>query len=263
MLTYNQKNIDNLKLNNNVINDDKTYLIAQYFIHSNLERKNEIISCLRRNLQLNEITKIYLLNEKIYSDKELGIDDLLIENKQKIEQILINKRMTYKDALLFIHYMIKNGNTGYFIIVNSDIFFDNSLKNLQITSLSREKSIYTILRFEYNEKYKDDLKQSKLLGPTKTSQDTWIIHSNFCPSKNEIEQCNFNLGLPGCDNVIAYLFFDFGYKIYNEPYVIKTYHFHSSKIRNYSESSRLPKPYLFVYPVLRTPKLVRIIHEAI
>jgi hypothetical protein len=270
MTTYEQKNIDNLRLNNNGndnnnninINEQKIYLIAQYFIHPNIERSNEIISCLRRNLQLNQITKIYLLNEKIYNDEELGIDDLSIETKEKIEQISINKRMTYTDALLFIKLMHEKGNIGYYIIANSDIFFDDSLKNLQITSLSIEKSFYALLRYEYDEKYGDDLSQSKLFGPFKTSQDTWIIHSNFCPSNVQIEKCNFSLGIQGCDNVILYLFFSFGYKVYNEPYVIRTYHLHSSQIRNYSEASRLPRPYLFAYPVLRRSNLVRIFHEA-
>ncbi len=261
MTTHDQKNIDNLVLTNNNTNHN-IYLIIQYFISSNLERRNELVTCLRRNLQLSEITKIYLLNERIYTNEELGVDDLSIEIKEKIEQISINKRMTYKDALLFIKSMHEKGDSGYFIIANTDIFFNNTLKNLQITSLSQQKSFYALLRFEYYDKYKDDLSQAQLLGPFKTSQDTWIIHSNFCPSINEIEKCNFNLGVPGCDNVIAYLFFSFGYKIYNEPYVINTFHFHSSQFRTHSEALRLHKPYLFTYPVLRTEKLVRIIDEA-
>jgi hypothetical protein len=259
---YEKKNIDTL-LNNTIINDDdKTYLIAQFFIPSNQERYQEIVSCLRRNLELSELKKIILLNERIYTEEELGISDLSNENKQKLEQISINKRLTYKDALLFIKQMCDSGNRGYFILVNSDIFFDKSLENLKITSLSREKAFYALLRFEYLEKYKENLHQSHLCGPTKTSQDTWIIHSNFCPSINEIEKCNFYLGLPGCDNVIAYLFNSFGYKIYNEPFVIKTYHLHSSQIRNYSEADRLPRPYLFLFPVLRKNTIVRVLHEA-
>jgi hypothetical protein len=257
-----QKNIDTILLKNDNKHNN-TYLITQFFIHPDKKRHHEIVSCLRRNLQLKELTKIYLLNEKIYSEEELGISDLCDENKKMIEQICINERLTYKDVLLFIKFMAEKGYNGYYIFANSDIFLDNSLKNLQSTSLSREKAFYAILRFEYNEKYKDDLSQSILFGPSKTSQDTWIIHSNFCPNNNEIEQCNFSFGLPGCDNVIAYRFNSFGYKIYNEPYVIKTYHLHSSQIRNYSERNRLSRPYLFLYPVFRDEKIVTIIDNAV
>ncbi len=264
ILSYSEtKNIDNLNAFNEKKSDNKIYLITQFFIHSNIKRHNEIVTCLIKNLQLVELTNIILLNEKIYSEEELGISDLCDENKQKIMQICINKRLTYKDVLLFIKERNKENLNGYYIFANSDIFFDNSLKNLPITSLSREKSFYAILRFEYDEIYKENIGMSKLLGPAKTSQDTWIIHSNFCPNDNDINKCDFSFGLPGCDNVIAYLFNSFGYKIYNEPYIIKTYHYHSSQIRNYSEKNRLPRPYLFIYPVFRSVDTVRIIHEAI
>jgi hypothetical protein len=258
------KNIDDLKLQPSN-QYDKIYLITQFFIHNDTKRNNEIIFCLKNNLKIKEITKIFLLNEKIYTDVELGLYELNEEelnNKDKIEQICINKRLTYKDVLLFIKQMKETKMDGYYIFANSDIFFDNSLKNLNITSLAREKSFYAILRFEYEENYKEKLQMSQLFGPAKTSQDTWVIHTNFSPTEAEINKCSFNFGLPGCDNVIAYLFNSFGYKIYNEPYVIRTYHYHNSQIRDYSEKNRLPRPYLFAYPVFRNNNTVRIINEA-
>lgn len=259
IMAFESNNIDKL-LNNRTC--EKIYLINQFYIDAIPERQHEIVSCLRKNLELQQITQIFLLNEKIYNEDELGISDLSNEHKEKIQQIVITKRLTYKDALLFIKKMNDTQINGYYIIANSDIFFDNSLENLQITSLSMEKSLYALLRFEYNENYKEDLSQSKLSGPYKTSQDTWIIHSNFCPSINEMEKCNFNLGVPGCDNVIAYLFDSFGYKIYNEPFIIRTYHFHCTQIRNHSEKNRLPRPYLFLYPIFRNQNIVKIINEA-
>jgi hypothetical protein len=138
---------------------------------------------------------------------------------------------------------------GYIVIANSDIFFDNSLQNnIRKTSLATEKSMYALLRFEFNEK---KLRDCKLFGPRPDSQDTWIFHTNFKPNDVQMLCCNFLLGVPGCDNSITYLFNKFGYKIYNEPYIIKTYHYHMDSTRNYDNSHRIQPPYLLVNPIVR------------
>ena len=63
---------DELKLNTFETKDDIN-LIYQYFIHDNIERRKELEFCLKQNLENKNINKIYLLNEKIYSAKELGL----------------------------------------------------------------------------------------------------------------------------------------------------------------------------------------------
>ena len=76
------------------------------------------------------------------------------------------------------------------------------------------------------------------------SQDTWILHSNYFPESTE--DLNFNLGLGGCDNSIAYLFYKKGYIIFNDPFVIRTYHYHTTGIRNWGNLNRTKKPYLYL-----------------
>ena len=78
------------------------------------------------------------------------------------------------------------------------------------------------------------------------SQDSWIIHSNYLFQKTD----NFNiyLGKPGCDNAIAYYFRNSGFKIYNCPYFIKTFHLHETKTRDYTVKDRINGNYLNVFP---------------
>ena len=62
-------------------------LIYQFFIHRNKQRYNEIKQCLKFNVANNNISKIILPNERIYTDKELGI------KSDKIVQVDIKRRI--------------------------------------------------------------------------------------------------------------------------------------------------------------------------
>ena len=98
---------------------------------------------LKRNVENPLIERIILLNERIYTRKELGV------KSGKIKQIDI------KDRLKFSHifeYVEKEKLDGYIITCNADIFFDKSLENLYISGMDRNKIMYGQLRFEYNNK---------------------------------------------------------------------------------------------------------------
>jgi hypothetical protein len=240
---YNCKNSDSL--NKEDYNEDDIYLVYQYFIHSNDERYREIKFCLKRNIQLNLFKKIILLNERIYTADELGLTD---EEMKFVEQININKRLKYIDVFL----QIKNlGLDGYIVFCNSDIFFDKTINNLRKSCLSKSKSIYTLLRFEYNNQHKLDkcklFKHPRTNKPRPDSQDVWIYHTSQLEITSDlIRNANFMLGMPGCDNKITYVLAQLGYKCINEPYNIKTYHYHSTQIRNYGRKDVIPPPYLYV-----------------
>ena len=260
MFDSNSGNIENLSLHS--LNQDDIYLITQFFIPSNLERKKELIFCLKENININIFKKIFLVNEREYTKEELELNDSEMTN---IIQIIFtnNQTQTQGQRMKYIHPFLLielQKITGYIVISNSDIFFDNTLLNIRKTSLSIQKSMYALLRFEFefnnlnknlSLSFEDKKTQAKLFCPRPDSQDTWIFHTNFIPSKQEIIKCNFELGQPGCDNSIAYLFDSFGYQLYNEPFIIKTYHYHTTNIRNYTRENLIKPPYLLVKPVIR------------
>jgi hypothetical protein len=246
MKVLKSENIDTLiKNESNITVNHKIYLISQFYIPNDNSRYKEICACLKKNLDLKMFHHIYLINERTYTKDEMGVSD---DDMNNIKQIVFDKgqRMKYMHAFGLIKAMKLD---GYVVIANSDIFFDNTLLNLEKTSLLREKSVYLLLRFEYTNQ--ENLNDCPIFGPRLDSQDTWIFHSKYLPNDNQILKTNFLLGKAGCDNAIAYLFNEFGFKVFNEPYIIKTYHYHISKYRNYSGVDKIPPPYMVVTPVIR------------
>ena len=85
-------------------------VITQFYIPKNNNRTNEIRKCLALNAHNNQISNIYLLNEKIYSDKELGT------SSDKIKQVNIGGRLKYSDVFDFVE---KEKLSGFICILNS------------------------------------------------------------------------------------------------------------------------------------------------
>lgn len=243
---YVNKNRD--KLVKTPYNNDSIYLCLQFFIHNDNNRQKEILYCLKNNIKLGLFKQIILLNERIYTSDELGLTNT---EMKCIIQLNIKKRLTYSLAFKRIQ---KLNLKGYFVISNSDIFFDQSILNVRKSCLDQKKSIYTLLRFEYLKQ--KNIKHCKLFIhprtnlPRNDSQDVWIYHSNFHPTNEQIlNESNFQLGMPGCDNKITYILTNNGYICINEPWNVKTYHYHTTEIRNYTRNDVLPPPYLFIEPI--------------
>jgi hypothetical protein len=163
-------------------------------------------------------------------------------NSDKIIQVDIKHRLQFKEVF---EYIFVNQIKGYNIIINSDIFFDASIKNLFKSDIHIHKKMYALIRYEFN---KDDINKSELFGNRGDSQDTWIIHSNFTFGKREYNTFNFEFGKPGCDNKITYLMSTLGFEILNDPEFIKSYHIHESNVRNYTNSDSVTPPYEMVIP---------------
>lgn len=219
--------------------NDEIILIQQFFIHSNSERYKEIKETLSYNTYNKYIDKIILLNERIYSSEELGV------SSDKIKQVNIKKRLTYKDVFDYAETL---GDNKYIILSNSDIFFDATIKRIKISGLTTNKKLFSLLRYEY--KPGTSLKNCKLFGPRPDSQDSWIWHSKWKIPKDISKVLNIELGKAGCDNKIIYLLNILGFACFNEPVLIKSYHHHNTIIRDYKHSDRVSKPYHAIFPVL-------------
>lgn len=219
-------------------NNDPIILVYQYFKHSDTTRHREIKNCLIRNVNNSFISRIILLNEREYTNDELGVDS------SKVEQIIVGNRLYFSDIF---DYVEKLSLKGYIITCNADIFFDKTIENVKSTNMHKEKKMYAQLRFEYINK---NLKKCKLFGPRSDSQDTWIFHSNFNIGKSYRKIFKIHFGMPGCDNKLTYLFYLMDFNVHNDPYFIKTYHYHRTEIRNYENKPPLLRPYMFVIPYL-------------
>lgn len=226
------------KLNvRNTNNYNKNYLVYQFFIPKDSRRYEEIKKALQKNMKNQHIDKIYLLNEKIYSDEELGV-----KSSDKLEQIDHKKWLSFKDVFDFIDLKKLDGNV---IFCNSDIFFDETIKTLKNIHLHKKKEFVSLLRYEYNNE--NNLNTCKIFGPRWDSQDTWIIHSSQNVEKQYRMGFDFCFGQPGCDNKILFLMKLLGYRMYNDPKTIRTYHIHNDKGRNY-QKNRVQPNYGYLIP---------------
>ena len=73
---------------------DKVNVVYQYFVHSNSLRQKEIEYCLQALLKNQHIDKIYLLNEKEYTETELGLSHF--ENKELINEKIVQKFIVHR-----------------------------------------------------------------------------------------------------------------------------------------------------------------------
>lgn len=223
--------------------DTDINIFCQFFIHKDRKRYLEIVDCLRRNVMNPCIHRIYLLNERIYTNDELGISDISPDMTSKVVQENVELRLTFQRVFQFI---TEKNIKGYHVIINSDIFLDNSIKLLLNTDLHIKKQAIALLRFEYDGKGNPGA--SRLFGPRMDSQDTWIIHSNFNVVAKQQKAFSFEFGKPGCDNKIVYIFNILGYEIFNDPLLIQSYHYHVTQIRDYGRKDVIPLPWGVVVP---------------
>lgn len=213
---------------------DDIFLIQQFFINKDPFRNKEIQYCLKKNVNNHNFKKIYLLNEKIYSQSELGLSD---DEMLRIQQVNIVDRMTYKHVLDFVS---SSNLSGYIVFSNSDIYLDDTIQNVFNTTLYYGRCWYAQLRIEAYTK--------KLFGPNSHAQDTWIFHTK-CKIQNT-KPFDFILGKLGCDNRVVYEVVNQNIYVFNDPNYIKTYHLHKSINRDYSMTDKLPPPYLRITPNL-------------
>ena len=231
-------------LNVSAANGEKIYLIYQYFTPKTQKRLEEMQICMKKNVQNNAFEKIFLLNERQYSREELGLKQYthtIID--RRVEQVVINNRLKFSDVFDFV---AKKKLLGFVVVINSDIFFDETIRLLNKTDMHLHKSMLSLLRYEYRT-YMLQLSDARLFGPRGDSQDTWIFHSDYNIKEEYRRAFNFYFGQPGCDNKLLYLYKTLGYKLYNDPQAVKSYHLHADVGRNYNLQP-LPTPYYIMMP---------------
>ncbi len=208
-------------------------LITSYYNANSVERQREIDECLINNNNNQFIKKIYLLNNDIY-------DLEFLENKNKIKQILIQEeKLNFKKTIEFINKYLED---EIVILSNSDIYFNDTLFKLIDYDFSNK--VLCLLRYNIIENNKLDI--FRHFGePRADSQDSWIFKS---PLKVNINNINFNFGIPGCDNMFAAELYNSNYILSNPSYDIISVHLHDSNERSNNEHLRIHGNYCLIYP---------------
>ena len=205
-------------------------LITTYYKSDNEERQKEIDECLIHNNNNVYISKIYLLNNRLF-------DLDFIADTSKIIQIIISIEpsyiLKYNDAINFININLKR---EICILSNSDIYFDKTLNKIgDITD-----RLYALLRYD-----KDSGIFSRYNIPRNDSQDSWIFRA---PLNIDLNRLDFSLGTLGCDNIFANIVYESGIDISNPAFDIITTHVHKTEYRTYNIYNRIYGKYCLLTP---------------
>ena len=188
-----------------------------YYKSKSPERQEEFIYCLKKNIACESIEKLYLL-----------IDDGHVPeiSSHKIEIISFKERPTYK-RWIELTEEICLGKIS--VLANTDIHFDKSVLLLRELFKADLHAFVALSRYE-----KEGDSQTLHKNPH-WSQDVWAVHGDYAFSERLKTSLDIPLGIPRCDNKIAYLFAIHGSKIYNPCNQVKTVHAHETQLRSYSK----------------------------
>jgi hypothetical protein len=198
----------------------KKILIFQWFHCNDALRKDELVQCIEHNL-------------------ELGFDNVIIFNDSvkptftgdNITNIEAGGRLTYHN---FIDVMNEPRNFGAMVcLTNTDIKLDKRI--FELSPMLDSNVLFSISRHEHD---------GQLTDLPWCSQDTWVALSQPVPQSVQLQSA-IPLGMPGCENRIAEVFFSAGFRVFNPCLGIKNVHVHSEKSALRDEN-RLFGAYLFV-----------------
>jgi hypothetical protein len=208
----------------NGIKPNRAWMVTQYFKHKDKKRSREIKECLVRNCECPHIDRIVLINERDYSAEWRGV-----KGSEKIQQIVIGKRLTYAD---FLRFSVEKVPTGVYVtLCNADIYFGDSL--LDLWKVNMADKMLGLLRWDTP----GAPEIATIFGPRADSQDSWVFLSDSIKERVwDLKQFEFQLGQAGCDNAFAGLILRQRFLLANPALTFKTYHIHESGVRSYSKA---------------------------
>jgi len=208
------------KINPTITKTGRTLLFTSYFNTNDGARQRELNTCLQNNLDNVNIDHVYCYSESPYPVQN---DKLTMK---------YDGRPTYQNLIDWANDISQDGDVV--AIANSDIYFDETLNwahNVNMGATLIALSRWDVLP-----------NQTKRLFAYEHSQDAWIFKG-----KIHIKGAEYYMGLPGCDNRIAYDANEQGYRVVNTAKDIISYHLHNSNVRSYTQDDRLIGGYLPVF----------------
>jgi len=179
------------------------------------------------NIHLIECSKNCTIFDDIEMDKQFPIDllksKLIIFYKENTDSE--NQRLTIDQALEYANNHITN---GYAVLLNLDIFFDQSLLILKHRSLLDKNIILYLSRYEIDPSITTNGLHcsDKYVG----SHDALIFQTPL--TNNLLKEFPFEIGTWHIEAKIVYEFLKDNYTVRNVCKTIRIWHLHSSQIRH-------------------------------
>jgi hypothetical protein len=200
-------------------------LLAGYYEDKNAARQAELLECLRLNVENTLLDEIHLFVEEPVGSDELRAARPLLCSR-KIRLVERGLRVTYQDMFDYANAHLQNRRT---VIANADIFFDHTLARLNGYDLSGK--LLCLSRWDVQ---RDGSFQ---FFEHPASQDAWVFQAPVPEFP-----CDFHLGLPACDNRLAWEAARAGLALSNPSRSVRALHLHLSQVRRYRERQRLTGP---------------------
>ncbi|GJL96296.1 MAG: hypothetical protein DHS20C06_01130 [Hyphobacterium sp.] len=192
-------------------------LFIPYFNPADNARRKELELCLSKNRANERIAHIYLM---IDDDAEVDLED------GRVTVFRMDSRPTYQDWTRLAEI---SSPTHISILANADIYFDETISRLEELFASDPTAFVALSRYELV----DD--KLRLHPNPHWSQDTWAYLPTHASNADRDRCLNFPLGVPRCDNKVAYSFAVYGHAIYNPCHQIRSIHVHDSESRTYDK----------------------------
>lgn len=192
-------------------------LFVPYYTPRDPERAEELRRCLDMNLDSGLFSRVVLL-----------VDDETVPHRDDgvLQLIRLGKRPGYLDWVLAAERLCP-GQIA--LLANSDIYFDSTITGLCTIFRQDLNAFVALSRF-------DRQGEEEVPHPNPHwSQDSWAFVPSADTADRLSRRVDIPLGVPRCDNRIAYVFATEGYTVYNPFPFIRSVHLHETGLRYYSK----------------------------
>lgn len=192
---------------------NKLNVITQYCNTANMDRQNEFDFCVMQNIANADIESIHLLNESHTIVPES------IKNNEKIKIVDAGQWLTYKFAIDYANENLKN---KVVCLSNLDVYLHHGSNWPGVVDLLKNNSYVVFCQSRHELQKNGSLSKDPSLDKLGylNSQDAWLWYAGYL----KIDNCDFKIGLSGCDNAIADRFNKAGYQTINSPNIYKIVH---------------------------------------
>jgi hypothetical protein len=250
---------DNILRDSVVSSNNEIHLITQWYYETIHRRRLELVHVLRMNVINDAITKIHFIEnsknctvlEDVLVDADFPSD--LLRSKLIIayqKDVNPERRLTQAQALVYANQWIP---TGYAVIVNLDIIFDQSFQLLKKRPILDPRTVLYLSRYEIDPSISSLGLQCSDDGYV-GSHDALIFRSPI--SDDVIEQLPFEVGTWNIEVKIIYELVKAKYVVRNPCKSLRIWHLHSSQVRGRMMPSKRYVPYSLVDFVMRWPEVL-------
>lgn len=200
-------------------------LLTGYYRDSDERRAGELRECLRRNSGNPAISGLVVFVEDgtAAADVTAVVEEV---HRGKVRLVEHGRRVTYEGLFSFAAAL---PHRQRFVIANADIYFDTTLNLLDGVELANR--LLCLSRWDVQPD------GTSVFFDHPSSQDAWIFETPLPRFA-----CRFHLGLPGCDNRLAWEAAAVGIELSNPSRTIRAHHLHLSHVHHAGERDRLHGP---------------------